>query len=379
MSNPSVLYFSPGYKWGTIERQVLQDYLMTEQQGAKCYLYCSSNSALDIKSESFKLNSFNHNGNANLKPRSFRRMFEFEKLVLEKDIKVVHCYNIIYLSFVVLALRRLPQISIQITINRELVKNYRRPWHRLLTNRVDMIYLPARQLSENILSQLSFPRHNMCFLGLPIPDQNVDMTKVAKNKFCLGTYFCPLESNYESLAPIFNALKVIREQSLEFDITLKVFTDYELSNTFLAENMRTLITLKYLDGAVTVEKFDGLYPDFSGLDLWLEGNQHEEVQDFSVVAIERGIGLVAVRKAVSLSLSHSHEDRIYTYQDGDARELRHKILKFYNNSPVLKQKIDLPELHPKDYQKKLYFFYLRHISRRDKFIRRMGGQLKKPF
>jgi hypothetical protein len=382
----SVLFFCPGQQWSTIERTAIRDCLAARQSGLKVVFCCSENSPLDIKTEvyGFEKVYFKSMPSSNLLHwGAFRKI---EQTIIDREIDTVHNYGMRYLWPICYYLRGHPLIPVAITVNKELLKSYRKVWFRPLLTRLDKVFIPSSDLLENIWGQMwVHPRKCSCLgMGIPMVELFREGSTTKKSLKRVGIYISPAQSKIEYLDFIFKSLEILigpHYKSEVGDIEVIIYLDRELSNTFLSDNIRGHLAKFDLKESVSVVKFEGLVPAVQQIDLWISPHTDEELEDMAINALLTGCAVLLPRKASTMGLVRRFEGVGETYKRGDSRDFRVNCLKILSSVSKYHKKVHschkrLAEaFSDENYGEKLKSSYLSLTRKRELFFKRKGRGL----
>lgn len=375
----NVFFICLSENWGTLERGVIRDCNVANEQSMNAFLYCYKGSAIEERAIELGINTLHHHGKAFTKVFEWHKFRNIPQLLNQHNINFVHCYNIKILWPIAFFLRRYPGIPLVLTQRDEFKKFYKEFWYRPLISRLDQVLVPMTEMLENIKGHLGVPSKRIEFCGMGairFEDEQNNTQRFIKEEgeLIFATNFGGEEKNLDHLQPLLKALEVFKKKGRAFKLILsskKKWEDFliyehiqdEVRKCGLTENVQ-FSTVKRL-GSIQKE-----------VDIWIGLPKKEDLEDFCVTSLLNGTPVLFPRSAASMELLRELGKVGESYKGQDSRELRTKLdamlkdLDFYCSNVKNSQKL-LDSLYGKaTYTAQFLSNYQRVIARRKRFVER---------
>jgi hypothetical protein len=373
-----ILYIISTASWSTKERFALKDLLMAKENGNQVFLLAKLNSylakeAMDhgvevIPFEEHFINRF----------FSFHKHFNFSKIITDRLIDIIHCYDFNLLFSLAFQLRRFPLTSLVITQDHSIDKPLQRFLYRPIISRIDFLILANKNLMSDTLGNLGLPLKKVEYYGMglqillpKLPEEVEEQFGLYKNFFLVGTHLSPEITDLKNIEPLLYALRVLnhdKEESAKSKLVL--ITSSHFKNLKILPMIKTKIEELGLHEDilfVSTMDIDGVIPK---INLWVSNCEMELIEDYSMVALLHEVPVILARNFCTLELLKNHEGVGESYKLHDARELREKWQKIMLAENVYIGKIRLfkffleREHDYKNYRRDLLHLYNRMSARR---------------
>ncbi len=354
---------------------VLRDLKILKEVGHNVFLYCLKNSILDERARELGIDCFYHNTKEKL---TFFRWFKLGALkdIIERmDINIVHCYELQYLWPLAYMLRKRNSTALFFTVGHDIKKFYKQFWYRSLISRVDQVYLPVKEMNEEILGHFVVPRRKLFFSGLGLDHENLVNNKVIFDESILNLscYVNEDEIEIDDISTCIEALWSLNEKrSLDKIAKLHIFASKKWDESVLKPQLDEKIASYKQQNNVIFH--DNITVNCIKADIWISYLSNLPLEDYTLIALLKGIPVVTPRNATSGELSRVYSAVAQTYKSGDSRELRSRIeycAKNLNKLQEMTRLVREPILDEHGiitYRQNILMNYQKHLNKRYRFF-----------
>lgn len=330
-SGLNFLYLGLSHRWGSEERAIIKDCLLAQAAGAQVYLYTYKSSVLAMRAQALGIECIFHQGKFVTKFHKWHKLRKLPKLLIEKNISVVHCYDIKVLWPLCFLMRRLPLVPLVFTLTTELKKYYRSFWYKPLVERVDQVLLPMAEMVDNVWGHLGIPPRKIDFVGLGLlpqkkkeSDENPPF-RFTDKRWYIGTNLNGIETNTQFLTTTFHAFRVMVEKGLDGkNYTFALCNERGWGNSVLTGELRRQVKDWGLEEHVAFVDQTDVAKHQLDVDLWLGLGRREELEDYAIQALLAGKPVCIPRTAFSMEVFRTYGFVGETYMRNDSREIRVK-------------------------------------------------------
>ncbi|OIQ19764.1 MAG: hypothetical protein BM556_04590 [Bacteriovorax sp. MedPE-SWde] len=370
----NILYVCPTESSGTRERMILRDCLLLKEIGHNVFLYCLKDSFLDINSKKHGIDCLYHEGGTHTTFLKWYKLRRLKNYIRKLDVNIVHCYELNFLWPLAYFLRNKHLTPLFFTLNHDVHKFYKKFWYKTLISRLDLIFLPVREMSESIHGHMEIPLRKIYYSGLGL--KQVEFHKVKKklneSVWNLACWVNDHEKSDEDLSVCFESLWALNMRKKDHKpYHLHIYSNRKWSENILLEKLNKKIQDYKLENYVHFHESSNVF-DINA-DIWISYNTKIPLEDYSLVSILKGIPAMMPRNATTQELNRIYGDANVTYKAGDSRELR-KSLELLSSSyhdyvgHCEKAKDELWVEHGEDgYKYNLFKIYEKHLNKRRRF------------
>lgn len=370
----NILYVSPTYSSGSRERMLIRDCLLLKEIGHNIFLYCLKDSFLHRECKKAGIDCIFHSGTTKLRVWNWYKLNKLRGIIKRYDINIVHCYQLNFLWPLASYLRKRNLTALFFTINFEMKKFYKQFWYRPLIRRIDLIFIPFREMIESINAHMDVPIRKIYSSGLGVNKINFDQryTFDEENLTHLSCWVNDHEVELDDLTVCLESL-----WSLNLDTTmpkrfkLHIFSNRKWKMNILYKPLKEKIAEYKLENYVEFHESNDIYDVKS--DIWISYTSKSPIEDYALLAILKGIPTAVPRNATTQELHRIYHGSLETYRQGDARELRAKVKEIVLRNKEYKQacfsaRDELWNEHGIDgYKYNLFKLYEKHLNKRIRF------------
>jgi len=370
----NILYVCPTESSGTRERMILRDCLLLKEIGHNVFLYCLKDSFLDINSKKHGVDCLYHEGSIHTNLLKWYKLRKLKSYIRKLDINIVHCYDLNFLWPLSYFLRNKHLTPLFFTLNHDISKFYKQFWYKTLISRLDLTFLPVREMAESIHGHLELPLRKVYFSGFGL--KHVEFHKVKKklneSVWNLACWVNDHEKDGTDLSVCFEALWSLNMKKKESKpYHLHIYSNRKWEENILFEKLKQIICDYKLENYVHFHEASSIM-DINA-DIWISHNTKIPLEDYSLISILKGIPTLMPRNATTQELNRIYGNASTTYKIGDSRELRKCIESLgsgYDSyvEACNRAKDELWVEHGEDgYKYNLFKIYENHLNKRQRF------------
>lgn len=370
----NILYICPTQSSGTRERMILRDSLLLREIGHNVFVYCLKDSFIDNECRKNGIDCLYHEGSEHV---SFLQWYKLRKLrsyLKRLDINIVHCYELNYIWPLAFFLRNRNLTPLFFTLNHDVDKFYKQFWFKPLISRLDLVFLPVREMIESIHGHLDIPLRKIYFSGLGLKQVEFHSVKkkLDENVWNLACWINDHEVDEDELIVCLESLWALNmKSSVEKICHLHIYSNQALEDRPLFQKLDEKIKEFKLENNIHIHKNASVY-DINA-DIWISYNSKIPMEDYSLVAMLKGIPAITPRNATTQELRRIHGGVTETYKAGDSRELRSLIEKVISDYPKYLKSCEKSgeelwlEHGEEGYKYNLFKIYEKHLNKRRRF------------
>ncbi len=373
---------------------------MAREAGHTPIIYTLRDSILDIEAKKQKFETLYHTGRVQTSFVRWHKLRNLPSILRSKDIQIVHCYALNFMWPMAFFLRGMPHIPLFLTQSREVKKRYRSFLYRLLSSRIDQVFIPFSPLAKNVKGQLGVPSKKIISLGYGVDSVKSDRSEIdnLKQTWQKGIEVAPLDGEQAEENPVdtwsvgayvpmhlkdIETLKTIVYATMGMDqklpesktIRLIFYNEKNWSETLIYPDLIRFVKdlgveeLIHFYSGVPVETFQ------QAVDVWLASTAQEQLDDLSIQAIMQGIPILVPRSISSMEIFRLYGPIGESFKRDDPRQLRDQCLKilFEKKHYTRLLKNALPKFQasfgPENYSQTLLHFYLHSAQVRKRYSR----------
>lgn len=329
----NILYVCPSKYWGTRERMALKDIKIARDVGHNVFLYCLRDSSLHEHAKRENIHCFFHQGKNRIKFRHWYRLGELRSIIKKFDVNIVHCYNLNYLWPLSYFLRKEKYKSLVLTLNRDLKSFYLNFYFRPLVSRIDLVFLPMKEMLESVRGHLNIPPMKMEFIGLGLKvDRTVELEK-SKEFWDIGLFVGGHEEDASNIMPVLRCLNsLVHGPFSERNFKLHLLSDKKWMEFVIFSEVDKFITENNLEDHVEFQRADSVEEYQKNLHLWIAVNPSEALEDYTMTALVNKVPVITPRNPSSMEMIRQLGRVGKTYKSGDARELKNCCVEVLSKS-----------------------------------------------
>ncbi len=330
----NAIYICPTNLWGTRERTVIRDALISKEQGLDSWIYCLKDSFLDIAARENDLQVIHHYGKIQTRFIKWYKLFGLGKIVRAEDVALVHCYHLNFLWPLAFFLKSRPEIPLFYTTHREIANKYTEFYHKALLSRVDQFFVSTVGLNANLIVHLDIPPRKIKVLGFGNELIEVSRTEVSKVKkdlsfdkevWTVGTFLSSHQTTTENILPLIYAIMGFNQKNQERKSRLVLICDRNWNQVLIYQELIRLIKDLGSEDDVYFYSGVGLSTFQKSIDVWVSAETSENLEDLAVGAVFQGTPVLIPRTSSAKELIQSWGEVGLTYKAGDARDLRDQL------------------------------------------------------
>lgn len=369
-------------RWGTEERTILKDCIISKDAGAHVYLYTYKDSVLATRAKEFGIECLYHQGKFVTQVFKWHKLRKLQSLILELKINVVHCYDIKILWPMCFFMRSMPLVPLVFTLTSELRKYFREFWYKPLSERVDQVLLPMSEMVENVWGHMGIPPRKIDFVGLGLNpyivanEDDVPPFRFDENRWYIGTNLNGIETNTHFLDTVFHSFRVMTEKGLDGkNYTFALCNERPWNECVLTSELRRQVKDWGLEDHVAFVDETNVSRHQGYIDLWLGLTRREDLEDYAIQALLTGKPVCVPRTAFSMEVLRSFGVVGETYKRGDSREIREKCETILRNIDTYQKSLhkahqSLSETYGEDfYRESMTKMYQKLLNRRRRLWR----------
>jgi hypothetical protein len=372
------LFICNSDKLDTLARRCLSDVLFFRNTGAEVSVICQSDTPLfeQFKAEGinlYSLNSFSSQWN-----RVIVLLQLLKKISNLKPFDFVHCYHYELLFTLGIFLKRISPISLVFTCNQDVSTLYRFWWHDFFIKRIDYVFTLSPSIQEQLADLLPIPSRKVSVMGLGLESQiSFSPRKKDSDEWNLCVFVAnkfDLDEGLELLLRILDHLNEnLKSNSPNIKLKLNLLSEVVWEKHFAFQSLKSLVLERGLSSMVEFKYRPQRNNFFLGQDIFISIDDQELFNDIELWALLSHLPIVIPRTSVREQLLQSRELG-HTYQMGDGRELKQKILFIIDHYFTLLSSLEMavPKLH-ESHQFEHYSILLREtyqklIARRARLV-----------
>lgn len=337
----NILYICPSDKWGSRERMVIRDCLISKEIGHNAFIYCLKDSLLDIKAKELKIDRIHHQGKVRTKFLRWYKLRSLTQYIHRLNISIVHCYSLNFLWPTSLYLRRKPSTVLVFTFNYKIKNAYKNFWFRPLVARLDIAFLPIKETFEEVRGHLDIPLRKVQFCGLGLSNkEKKDSERVlfsedeVKDHWLVGACVGGHEKDYSHLTPLLRMVKAINARKvLGKKVKLIFLSEKKWNESLIFPELRSFVNTQDLASDVIFESPKNLLEYLVEMDLWVSLPVDEFIEDYPLIALFNNIPVLSSRTSAFQEILREYGEVGESYKIGDAREMRSKCEKILSHRP----------------------------------------------
>lgn len=386
----TILFICPGYRWSTRERVALRDIHIAKESGYNVLVFAEKDSIFHQKLKLYDFEVVFIEQHFFNKFSGFHKHLPIKKIIDERKVDIVHCYDFSYLLSLSFQLQRRVMVSFVLSQDHTIEKQLRSFWYRPIITRIDCLVLLNKHLKNDSIGGLQLPVKKIEYFGLPITTE-IQESEEEKNAlkevykqfeqyddhFLVGAYVSPTSEDLTNLLPLFCALEVLKQKNttgkisklvLISHVNFKEISNFELMAKFIQEHKLEddliFVTTRNVD---TVQR---------SVHTWVCIDQDDLIEDFAISAILADVPVVFIRNFSSNELVREFQGIGETYKISDSRELREKWEKMLTGNNQYAEKTRVfkyffeKEFSQTNYRTNLLNLYSRIVQRRNRLFKR---------
>lgn len=386
----TILFICPGEGWSTRERAALRDIVIAKENGYNVIIYVEEDSLFHQKMKLQNLEVICIEPHFLNRLTVFHNHLPIRKIVDERKVDIVHCYDFSYLFSLSFQLQRRVMVSFVLSQDHSVEKQLRSFWYRPIITRIDSLILLNKHLKNDTLGGLQLPLKKIEYFGLPIltesepgEEEKKALAEVQKQfeqydeNFLVGAYVAPTSYDLKTLLPLFSALEVLKQKNPAGKVSkLVLISHVSFKEIPLFESMAKFIQDHKLENDlifVTTRNIDAVQ---KYVQTWVCIDQNDLIEDFAISAILADVPVIFVRNFSSNELVREFQGIGETYKALDARELREKWEKMLTSNSLYAEKTRVfkyffeREFSLANYRANLLGLYTRIVQRRNRLFKK---------
>ena len=330
---------------------------------------------MDDRASELGIDCFYHNTKERISLLKWFKLGTLQDIFNRMDINIVHCYELQYLWPIAYMLRKRNNTALFFTVSHDIKKFYKQFWYKSLISRVDQIYVPVKEMNEEIIGHLVIPRRKLFFSGLGLDDKTLvnNVVTFDESILNLGCYVNEDENEIDDISTCIEALWSLNEKrSLDKIAKLHIFTSKSWSSNVLKPQIDEKIAEYKQQNNVIFH--DSISVNSVKADIWISYLAKLPLEDYTLISLLKGTPVVTPRNATSGELSRIYSAVAQTYKRSDSRELRAKIEYCGKNlerlselTKVVREPI-LEEHGIENYKQNLLMNYQKQLNKRLRFF-----------
>jgi hypothetical protein len=370
----NILFVCPTNNFGTRERMLLRDVQMLKEIGHNVFVYCLRDSYIDLSCKQIGVDSLYHEGKEHLTVLKWYKLRKLKHYIQKLDITIVHCYELNFLWPLAFFLRRKNLTPLFFTLNHDIKHFYAQFWYKTLISRLDLVFLPVREMIESIHGHLHLPLRKIYFSGMGL--KKVEFQEVKKkldeSVWNIACWVNSHEIDKEELRNCLQAIWSLNMNSQNSKPThLHLYGAKKWDENILYKSLLKMIEeLNISDYVYFQDETDVLEIN---ADIWLSYITKNPLEDYSIIAILKGIPTITPRNSTTQELHRIYGQACSTYMPGDSRELRMRLEDLMDDYSTAVQSCaraeqDLWAEHGEEgYKYNLFRIYEKHLNKRKRF------------
>jgi len=328
------IYICPTDVWGSRERSVIRDALISKEKGLVSYVYCLKDSYLDQVAKENGLEVIHHYGKVQTRFIKWYKLFGLGKIVRADDVALVHCYHLNFLWPLSFFLKSTPQIPLFFTTHRSINKKYTEIYHKTLLSRVDQFFVSTQGLIANLIVHLDIPIRKINVLGFgrtPVEVSRTEVTKVKKDLsfdkevWTVGTFLSSHHTTTENIVPLIYAILGFNQKSPDKKARLVLICDRNWNQVLIYQELIRFIKDLGSEDDIYFYSGVGVSTFQKSIDVWVSAETSENLEDLAIGAVFQGTPVLVPRTSSAKELIQNWGDIGLTYKGGDARDLRDQL------------------------------------------------------
>ena len=373
----SVLYVSPGRKYGTLEKRAIEDALFFRDIGGKPKIFCLANSITYQKALENDLEIIVYK-KIILRNFDLNYYLFLKNLFTKEEVDLVHCYGLRYLWVLAFSLRKYQKIGLFVTLNKIYSGSFRKPLYRFLCRRVDTVFCFSERMKEMLTEWLPIHKRKLIKIGAGIDFYNlVPKKSLTEGKKKIGSIIPFDFDKEEQFSTLINSILPMLGHEIggETGVEFYLYSEVAWAQMPCKQMIVDLLHGRGIDYKVFLKEKTSFNDVMGNLDLYI-GISTEPLDVNLVNAMVRRVPVVVPRNGVSEDLWIKNNRPFETYHWEDSRELKYKCLKILDNYDKYLLRLDqhnngLIKHHSlAEYINSLSFYYNKvysqHISRPNK-------------
>jgi hypothetical protein len=324
------LFICNSDKLDTLARRCMTDVLFFRNNGAEVSVICQSDSPLF---EQFKAEGINLYSISSFSSQWNRVIVLFQLLKKISNIKpfdFVHCYHYELLFTLGVFLKKISPISLVFTCNQDVSSLYRLWWHDFFIKRIDYVFTLSPSIQEQLTDLLPVPSRKVSVIGLGLESQ---ISFFPRNKDSEEWNLCVfvanksgLDEGLELLLRILDHLNEnLKNNSTKIKLKLNLLSEVVWEKHYAFQSLKSLVLERGLSSMVEFKYRPQRNNFFQGQDIFISTDDQELFNDIELWALLSHLPVIIPRTSAREQLLQSRQLGS-TYQMGDGRELKQKIL-----------------------------------------------------
>ena len=370
----NILLVCPTNNSGTRERMLLRDAIHLNHIGHNVFVYCYRDSFIDIECKTIGIDCLYHEGREHTKVLHWYKLRKLRGHINKFDVNVVHCYELNFLWPLSFFLKNKPYIALFFTLTYDVHRFYKQFWFRALLSRLDLVFLPAREMIESIHGHLDIPLRKIYFSGLGL--KNVEFQKVKKKLdgsiWNLASWVNEHETNIDNLSVCLEALWSLNiKKEVNKPCYLHLYSMKKWEENIIYQKVLDKIKEYGLENFVKFHHESKI--ENINADIWISYQTASPLEDYSLTAILKGIPVLTPRNSTTQELNRMYGLANQTYFPSDSRELRTEIVEVIKNyedyvTACESAREELWAEHGEEgYKYSLFRIYEKHLNKRKRF------------
>ena len=357
-----------------IINRVITDLPSFRNLGGNPILICRKGSIIDKKADSEDIaREYIHS------KKLFSLGYELFQIVnflrKEQRLDLVHSYSYDPLLVLGFLLKRDKRIPLIYTCNEDVSELYRPFWHDYFVTRLDQVITFSPILLEQLKERLPFLKRKIFLSGAGIELKARPSLGKPEGTLKICTFVSGTESDVESFLPLFINLPVLEIQGVKTILSLVTEGSWFEHPHF--EKFKRTILERGLEHFVSFHSQPWGSVALSQHHIFVSVSTSRPFDEHELSALMCRLPALIPRTSVRSDMI-GHERMGLTYQAGDSREMRSKILEIYQHYGRFTHFLDLDfeGLHEKHgfdtYVSELFNLYERVVLQRLRFSLRKG-------
>jgi len=370
----NILYVCPSTNSGTRERMLLRDSLLLKEVGHNVFVYCLKDSYLDSECSKLGLNVIHHVGKRPMNVFKWHKLKTLRSFFKRIDVNIVHCYELNFLWPVAFFLRKKKLTPLFFTLTNEVTKFYHQFWYKPLLTRLDLIFIPVREMIDTVTTHMDIPQRKIYFSGLGLKKikKDLDKKELDSNVWNFSCWVNDHEESGKDLSACFEAIWAVNTSfKLKKIAHLHLYSSRKWQTNIITEKLNTQIN------KLGIEKFVHFHEDTNvqniTSDIWISYNSNTPLEDYTLISMLKGIPTIMPRNATTSEICRFYEGLNLTFKASDSRDLRAamdkitaKISKGVGAELTARDELWI-EHGEEGYKYNLYKIYEKHLNKRKRF------------
>lgn len=372
----NILFVCPTINFGTRERMLLRDCLLLRSIGHSIFVYTIKDSFLDLECRKHGLNIIHHQGHHKTSFFKWYKLGKLREFIKSAEVNIIHCYDLNFLWPVSFFLRNKPLTALFFTLTGEIKNFYNQFWYRPLISRIDLVFIPVREMIESVIFNLDIPQRKINFSGLGLKkiDQNNVYPKMEfdSNVWNFACWINDHEECEKEIATCFEAIwSVNTSYQLKKLAHLHLYSTRKWDSNVITKKIKALVEKYKVQNYVHFHEHKNIN-DIEA-DIWISYNTKTPLEDYTIVSMLKEIPTIMARNATTSEICRVYGHKYQTYKANDSRELR-SMMKFLTSKLASREPMPSPnsdelwlEHGEEGYKYNLFRNYEKHLNKRLRF------------